>query len=105
LLQEYSLHLWQRTGVIYPFVSFSYSCRRNLVQHQISIASSASNISFNNWGGLSSLASFDDFFGVNNFDGSRNDKVVIVEQQQVCHVQQVTIIQQQLAIIQEITKQ
>lgn len=86
-------------------MSFSYSGRRNLVQCQISIASSASNVSFNNWGGLSSLTGFDDFFGVNNFDGSRNDKVVIVEQQQVCHVQQVTIIQQQLAIIQEVTKQ
>ncbi|KIM39865.1 hypothetical protein M413DRAFT_446788 [Hebeloma cylindrosporum] len=70
-----------------------------------SLFSSVSNISFNNWGGLSSLAGFDDFFGIGNFDGFRNDRVLLVGQQHVCQRQRVSIIQQQLAIIQEVAKQ
>ncbi|KDR76205.1 hypothetical protein GALMADRAFT_67616 [Galerina marginata CBS 339.88] len=66
--------------------------------------SSASNISFNNWGGLSSLSGFDDFFGSDNFDGGRNEQVVLVEQQ-VCRPERISIIQQQLAIIHEVTRQ
>ncbi|KJA26330.1 hypothetical protein HYPSUDRAFT_199073 [Hypholoma sublateritium FD-334 SS-4] len=62
------------------------------------------DISFDNWGGLSSLNGFDNFYGSNNFYGSSNEQVVIVEEEQVCHTQSVEIIQQQLAIIQEFSK-
>ncbi|KAF9477928.1 hypothetical protein BDN70DRAFT_880626 [Pholiota conissans] len=62
------------------------------------------DISFNNWGGLSSLSGFDNFYGSNDFYGSRNEQIIIVEQEQVCSVQEVVIIQQQLAIIQEFAK-
>ncbi|KAF8149980.1 hypothetical protein B0H34DRAFT_731978 [Crassisporium funariophilum] len=68
------------------------------------VVSRASNISFNNWGGLSSLAGFDDFFGNDNFDGRRNQQAIIIEQQQVCSSQNVFLIQQQLSIILEVAK-
>ncbi|PPQ68662.1 hypothetical protein CVT25_012316 [Psilocybe cyanescens] len=69
------------------------------------VSSSSRNISFNNWGGLSSLSGFDNFFGSDNFDGSRNQEIIIVEQEQVCRRQDVVIIQQQLSIVQEFAKQ
>ncbi|TFK40339.1 hypothetical protein BDQ12DRAFT_721789 [Crucibulum laeve] len=67
--------------------------------------------SFNNWGGFSSLSNFDNFYGADNFDGSRFEQVVVqsqlvVEHQQelVCHTQQVEIIQQRLLVLQETAK-
>ncbi|KAF8183922.1 hypothetical protein BJ912DRAFT_1144684 [Pholiota molesta] len=63
------------------------------------------SISFNNWGGLSSLNGFDNFYGSNDFSGSSNEQVIVVEQQvEVCHIQEVTVIQQQLVILQEFAK-
>jgi hypothetical protein len=62
--------------------------------------------SLNSWGGFSSLDGFDDFNGVDNFSG-RNDAetVVIQETQVVCSSLPVRVIQQQLAILQEVAKQ
>jgi len=62
-------------------------------------------ISFDNWGGISSLDGFDSFNGRDNFDGSRNTQAIVVQQQQVvCRPQNAAIIQQQLAILQELAK-
>jgi len=60
-------------------------------------------ISFNNYGGLSSLSHFDDFNGVNNFDGSQQ---ITVEQttEVVCEQIDVEIIQQKLVVIREAIK-
>ncbi|KAF5359400.1 hypothetical protein D9756_003394 [Leucocoprinus leucothites] len=61
--------------------------------------------SFSNWGGLSSLANFDDFYGIDNFDGSRCSQTVIVPTQSLfCHSQTVEIVQQRLLVIQEMAK-
>jgi len=64
--------------------------------------------SFNNWGGYTSLANFDNFYGVDNFDGSHfsSESQVIVKQEQevVCHTQRVELIQQQLVVLQEMAK-
>jgi len=61
--------------------------------------------SFNNWGGLASMSGFDNFFGVDNFDGSRCSQTIIVTQQElVCHTQAVEVIQQRLLVIQEMAK-
>ncbi|KAK0469791.1 uncharacterized protein EV420DRAFT_1634211 [Desarmillaria tabescens] len=63
------------------------------------------DVSLSNWGGLQSLSGFDDFNGVDNFSGSQNAQVVVVQEQQVvCQVQQIEVIQQKLVILQEMAK-
>lgn len=65
----------------------------------------SSSVSFNNWGGHSSLENFDNFNGADNFCGSHNSQTIIVQEKQVvCHVQQVEIIQQRLVVLQELAK-
>ncbi|KAF9557421.1 hypothetical protein CPC08DRAFT_693249 [Agrocybe pediades] len=61
------------------------------------------NISFDNWGGFSSLSNFDNFFGSGHFNGFDNQQVIVEEL--VCSQQQGFIIQQQLSILQEVAKQ
>ncbi|KAF9468105.1 hypothetical protein BDZ94DRAFT_1247193 [Collybia nuda] len=70
------------------------------------IARNASEVtSFDEWGGIQSLKNFDSFNGQDNFDGSRNAQIIIVQEQQVvCRRQDARIIQQQLAILQELAK-
>ncbi|EJD49776.1 hypothetical protein AURDEDRAFT_161327 [Auricularia subglabra TFB-10046 SS5] len=73
---------------------------------------------FNNWGGVSALSNFDNFFGVGNFDGRFNQlqhitvvqqsvEVIQVQQVQVlqCSVVDLRIVQQNLAILIESMKQ
>ncbi|KAG6864493.1 hypothetical protein C0991_009111 [Blastosporella zonata] len=60
-------------------------------------------LSFDNWGGFSSLDNFDNFYGSGNFDGSQHSSQVIVNQV-VCHTQQIEIIQQRLVVLQEMAK-
>ncbi|KAJ6567024.1 hypothetical protein B0H19DRAFT_716935 [Mycena capillaripes] len=62
--------------------------------------------SFNNWGGISSLSGFDNFYGSDDFSHSHNFNQVVVKQDSelVCHSEQVTIIQQRLAVLQEMAK-
>jgi hypothetical protein len=61
--------------------------------------------SFNEWGGIPSLKNFDSFNGRDNFDGSRNAQIIVVQEQQVvCRRQDARVIQQQLAILQELAK-
>ncbi|KAL0575171.1 hypothetical protein V5O48_006793 [Marasmius crinis-equi] len=63
------------------------------------------SISFNNWNNISSLQGFDDFRGKDNYDGSKNAQVIVVQQQQqVCQTKQVEIIQQKLVVLQELAK-
>lgn len=61
--------------------------------------------SFNNWGGLSSMSGFDNFYGSNDFSGSSfSEKVVEEDSKLVCHSESVTIIQQRLLVLQEMAK-
>lgn len=76
------------------------------------------SISFNGWHGISSLSGetslraresgrligivgFDNFYGVDNFSGSVSTQIFAQEDVTVCHTQDVTIIQQQIAILVE----
>jgi len=63
-----------------------------------------SDHSFNNWQGHQSLNNFDNFYGADNFDGSRNQVTLIEENKLVCRVQQVEIVQQRLVVLQELAK-
>jgi hypothetical protein len=65
----------------------------------------SSTFSLDSWGGHASLRGFDNFYGNNNWDGSRNSQTVIVREDEViCRTQRVEIIQQRLAVIQEMAK-
>jgi hypothetical protein len=70
--------------------------RRNLI--------SRTDYSLNNWNGVKSLSNFDDFNGADNFDGSRNSRVVVQKEEIVCQTQQIEIVQQRLVILQELAK-
>jgi len=61
--------------------------------------------SFNNWGGISSLSNFDNFYGSNDFSHHNMNQVVVKQDSElVCHSETVTIIQQRLAVLQEMAK-
>jgi len=62
--------------------------------------------SFDNWDGISSLSGFDNFYGSDDFAHLNNFKQVVVKQDSslVCHSEQVEIIQQRLAVLQEMAK-
>ncbi|TFK40340.1 hypothetical protein BDQ12DRAFT_576411, partial [Crucibulum laeve] len=60
-------------------------------------------ISLNNFGGISSLDRFDDFFGIGNFDGHRNNEI-FVQERLVCRRKDIKVIQQQLVVLQELAK-
>ncbi|PBK75649.1 hypothetical protein ARMSODRAFT_400082 [Armillaria solidipes] len=63
------------------------------------------DVSLNNWGGFQSLSGFDNFNGVDNFSGSQSSQVVVVQEEQVvCQVQQIEIIQQKLVILKEMAR-
>ncbi|KAK0204787.1 hypothetical protein DFS33DRAFT_694276 [Desarmillaria ectypa] len=63
------------------------------------------DVSLSNWGGFQSLSGFDNFSGVDNFDGSKSAQVIVVQEQQtVCQIRQVEVIQQKLVILQEMAK-
>ncbi|KAJ7085156.1 hypothetical protein B0H15DRAFT_802102 [Mycena belliarum] len=62
--------------------------------------------SFNHWGGFSSLDNFDSFYGADDFSHSHHSSQVVVKQDSelVCHTESVVIIQQRLAVLQEMAK-
>ncbi|PPQ77474.1 hypothetical protein CVT25_011344 [Psilocybe cyanescens] len=63
------------------------------------------DISFDNWGGYSSLSGFDDFYGSDNFIGSVSSQTVVEQSQElVCHSESIVIIQQRLLVLQEMAK-
>jgi len=66
-----------------------------------------SSVSFDNWGGYSSLSGFDNFYGSDNFDNSHFSESsikVVQEQELVCHSETIEIIQQRLLVLQEMAK-
>ncbi|KAJ7761523.1 hypothetical protein DFH07DRAFT_1020557 [Mycena maculata] len=65
----------------------------------------ATGVIFNDWGGHSSLDNFDNFYGSSDFS-HQDFKTVVVKQDSelVCHSETVTIIQQRLAVLQEMAK-
>ncbi|KAK6981039.1 Amidohydro-rel domain-containing protein [Favolaschia claudopus] len=62
--------------------------------------------SFDHWGGYSSLDGFDNFYGSDDFSHFHNFNQVVVKQDSelVCHTEQIEIIQQRLAVLQEMAK-
>ena len=82
-----------------------FTFQRNLTfSHPPLVARSQS---FNNWGGISSLSGFDNFYGSDNFDNSHFSEssiTVVKETEVVCHSQSVEIIQQRLLVLQEMAK-
>ncbi|KAJ6513266.1 hypothetical protein C8R45DRAFT_340493 [Mycena sanguinolenta] len=60
------------------------------------------HISFNNWNNIGSLNGFDNFYGVDDFNGFNRQQTVV--DQEVCHSVDITIIQQRLAVLQEMAK-
>jgi len=71
----------------------------------VSRRTSSTPYSFNNWGGISSMSGFDNFYGSGNFDGSQSFHQTIIEQKEVvCHSQTIEVIQQRLVVLQEMAK-
>jgi len=62
------------------------------------------DVSFNNYNGISSLSGFDNFYGSGNFAGRGNKQTIIEQQTEVCHQQQIEIVQQRLVILREMAK-
>ncbi|KAJ7364029.1 hypothetical protein DFH08DRAFT_682117, partial [Mycena albidolilacea] len=61
------------------------------------------HVSFNKWNNIQSLDGFDSFYGEDDFNGFNRGQTV-VESQEVCHSVDVVIIQQRLAVLQELAK-
>jgi len=76
---------------------------RTFSSPNLGVPTSLSHVSFNNWGGYDSLSHFDDFYGDDNFIGIHNTRTVSQESV-VCHSVDITVIQQQLAVLQEFAK-
>lgn len=85
------------TQKLIPF-SLIYIARRTEV-----VSSSAP--SFNNYMGLSSMSNFDNFYGQSNFDSSSNTIIVEQKEVEVCHTEEIEIVQQRLAVIMEVAKE
>jgi len=64
------------------------------------------SVSFNNWNNISQLQGFDDFNnGSDNFSGSKNVQTVVIKEVETkCETVKIEIIQQKLAILQEMAK-
>ncbi|PPQ70022.1 hypothetical protein CVT26_013310 [Gymnopilus dilepis] len=66
---------------------------------------SRNSYSFNNWGGISSLSGFDNFYGSDNFSGEISQQIIVEQEKEVvCHSQSIEIIQQRLLVLQEMAK-
>ncbi|KAJ7739754.1 hypothetical protein DFH07DRAFT_839767 [Mycena maculata] len=67
--------------------------------------SSNSSVSFDNWNNISALQGFDEFNGQNNFNGSQNSQTIVIQETETqCQTVQIEIVQQKLAILQELAK-
>jgi hypothetical protein len=61
--------------------------------------------SFDKWDGHESLKGFDDFYGVDNWDGYKFEQVFVKQEHElVCRKQEIHIIQQRLLVLQEMAK-
>jgi len=63
------------------------------------------HVSFNNYNGFQDMANFDSFYGVDDFNGHNRHQTIDSSQNVVCHSQSVEIVQQRLAVLQEMAKQ
>jgi len=61
--------------------------------------------SFDNWGGISSLSGFDNFYGEDNFSGQVSEQVVVESQEVVCQSLSIEVVQQKLLVLQEMARQ
>jgi len=59
---------------------------------------------FDGWHGISSLSGFDDFYGVDNFSSSENVQTIVSQSELVCTSVDITVIQQQIAVLVENAK-
>ena len=87
------------------FITLTF--QRNLTFSRPSLVARDPSQSFNNWGGISSLSGFDNFYGSGNFDNSHfsQSSITVVKQQEVvCRSESIEIIQQRLLILQEVAK-
>jgi len=91
-----------------PFVAVALATgvMSSPVAYKSNNALAARGQSFESWGGISSLHGFDNFYGSNDFSHSHNFNTVVVKQDSelVCHSETVVIIQQRLAVLQEMAK-
>jgi len=69
-----------------------------------SVISSSSIHSFDGWDGFSSLDNFDSFYGADNFCGSNNVQVFSQSNVIVCQTEDITLVQQRLAVLTEFAK-
>lgn len=61
--------------------------------------------SFDNWGGISSLSGFDNFYGSDNYRGDIKKQVIVEEDEKVvCRSESIEFVQQRLLVLQEIAK-
>jgi len=68
-------------------------------------ARSGYGYSFNDYDGISSLNGFDSFYGSGSFDGFNQQQTLVSSSQElVCHTQAIEIVQQRLAVLQEMAK-
>ncbi|KDR82767.1 hypothetical protein GALMADRAFT_206540 [Galerina marginata CBS 339.88] len=73
--------------------------------HTLNRLTARGDISFDNWGGISSFSGFDDFYGSDNFIGEVSSQTVVEQDQElVCHSESIEIIQQRLLVLQEMAK-
>jgi len=73
-------------------------------RHPLYARDNSSEVSFNNLTALPSLSKFDNFFGSNNFNGNKNQQVIIEKKTVQCQQQDVTLIQQRLTVLRELVK-
>jgi len=62
------------------------------------------HVSFDKWNNIESLDGFDNFYGVDDFNGFNRVQTVVSDDQEVCHSVDIAIVQQRLAVLQEIAK-
>jgi len=64
-----------------------------------------SSVSFNNWNNDTALQGFDDFNGQSNFNGKQNSQTIVIKETSTqCETVKIVLVQQKLAILQELAK-
>lgn len=72
---------------------------------EVAAIAARNSYSFDNYGGISSLSGFDNFYGSDNFGGDIQSQIIVEQQEQVvCRSESIEIIQQRLLVLQEMAK-
>lgn len=89
-----------------PFLAISaLAVSATPVNRDVSLARRYDWPSFNSWNGISSLDNFDNFYGCDDFSHSTYTQTVVKQDSSlVCHSESIEIIQQRLAVLQEMAK-